>query len=257
LLCLVNETLWEAGGHSSRSTESSTVASGRPCDQLPAIHPTHVPSQRVGFHLSPAGPTFELSDYLTFIEREGPWSPHAPKRMPSPVVPGLLRFAKALLCMALHLWLVEYFSADVFETSWFYGLNLPMRSACPPPPPPSRTPPPLSPSAGASVAPARRCLLLHLLNFLCCVSKVSRFQGSAAPRLSTHLSFGLKWQPPNPGLSYCASPPCHCNLGLTAPFQQTLGLYACILKMTIALPPPVPPCPSSLAGRHSQPSMKV
>jgi lysophospholipid acyltransferase len=75
-----------------------------------------------------AGPTFELSDYLTFIEKGGSWSPKAARQMPSPVVPGLLRFAKALLCMALHLWLVKHFSADVFETAWFYGLSLPMRA---------------------------------------------------------------------------------------------------------------------------------
>lgn len=91
------------------------------------LHPT--PSQ--SHPRAPAGPTFELSDYLRFIEKEGMWSPRAQRRMPSPVLPGLLRFGKALACMALHLWLVKHFSADVYETAWFYSLSLPAR--CDPP----------------------------------------------------------------------------------------------------------------------------
>lgn len=73
-----------------------------------------------------AGPTFELSDYLDYIERKGVWSPKS-RPIPSPVVPGLLRFVKALICMGLHLYLVASFSPDVLESSWFYGLSIPRR----------------------------------------------------------------------------------------------------------------------------------
>lgn len=78
-----------------------------------------------------AGPNFELSDYLHYIERTGPWSPKASKPMPSPVAPGLIRFGKALTCMALHLWLVKHFSADVYESKWYYSLALPSRYISP------------------------------------------------------------------------------------------------------------------------------
>lgn len=73
-----------------------------------------------------AGPTFELSDYLNYIERKGPWAPKA-RAFPSPVVPGLVRFGKALICMGLHLYLVTNFSPDALESSWFYGLSLSQR----------------------------------------------------------------------------------------------------------------------------------
>ncbi len=74
-----------------------------------------------------AGPNTELSDYLHYMERTGPWSPKADKPMPSPTVPGFIRFGKALTCMTLHLWLVKFFSADVYATKWYYSLSIPSR----------------------------------------------------------------------------------------------------------------------------------
>lgn len=74
-----------------------------------------------------SGPTFELADYLTYMRRQGPWDPKAPKPMPSPVAAGFLRFGKALLCMALHLWLVSKFPIDVVEGKWYAGLRLPAK----------------------------------------------------------------------------------------------------------------------------------
>ena len=74
-----------------------------------------------------AGPNFELSDYLHYIERTGPWSPKANKPMPSPILPGLIRFSKALACMGLHLWLVKTYSADIFQSAWYYSLSVPGR----------------------------------------------------------------------------------------------------------------------------------
>ena len=73
-----------------------------------------------------AGPTFELSDYLNYIERKGPWDPKG-RPLPSPVLPGLLRFGKALICMGLHLYLVANFSPETLESTWFYSLTLPRR----------------------------------------------------------------------------------------------------------------------------------
>ena len=74
-----------------------------------------------------AGPTFELSDYIDYIERKGPWDPDAARPMPSPVGPGLIRFAKALVCMGLHLWLVSIFHVDILEGQWYSRQRLPTK----------------------------------------------------------------------------------------------------------------------------------
>ena len=70
------------------------------------------------------GPNFEMADYLAFIERRGPWSPKAERPTPSSVGPGLLRFAKALICLAIHMVLVSHFSPLTLESDEFFGSSL-------------------------------------------------------------------------------------------------------------------------------------
>lgn len=71
-----------------------------------------------------AGPTFELSDYLKYVNRQGLWDPAAKRPMPSPVVPGLFRIGKALLCMVIHLTLVAKFPVDYLESESYAKLPL-------------------------------------------------------------------------------------------------------------------------------------
>ncbi|KAK9819931.1 hypothetical protein WJX72_004021 [[Myrmecia] bisecta] len=72
-----------------------------------------------------SGPHFELSDYLNYIQRWGPWDTRQAKEgLPSPVVPGLTRFVKALVCLALHMYLKQDYSPDLLESNWYHSRPL-------------------------------------------------------------------------------------------------------------------------------------
>mmetsp|Transcript_19134 Transcript_19134/g.57764 ORF Transcript_19134/g.57764 Transcript_19134/m.57764 type:complete len:484 (-) Transcript_19134:1770-3221(-) len=71
-----------------------------------------------------AGPFFEVSDYMQWISHEGVWAPEAKGGGASPVLPGLLRLAKGILCAALHLWANGYFPVSYLESAWFPDLNM-------------------------------------------------------------------------------------------------------------------------------------
>jgi lysophospholipid acyltransferase len=70
-----------------------------------------------------AGPYFEVKDYLQFVEREGVWAGGNGGGSPNPLVPGLLRLAKGILCAALHLYFNAYFPVDALESAWFPRMN--------------------------------------------------------------------------------------------------------------------------------------
>ncbi|CAK0783622.1 hypothetical protein CVIRNUC_006821 [Coccomyxa viridis] len=77
-----------------------------------------------------AGPYFELSDYLDFINRKGPWDPKSKQpSLASQYGAGALRFVKALCCLAVHLYFVKYFPVDTLTSDWFYTLSIPRRGA--------------------------------------------------------------------------------------------------------------------------------
>ncbi|KAK9810978.1 hypothetical protein WJX73_003119 [Symbiochloris irregularis] len=71
-----------------------------------------------------AGPNFEMADYLKFIEGRGPWAPNASRPVPSSWQPGLVRLAKAMLCLGIHMSLVPYFSPLTLEADSFYEYSL-------------------------------------------------------------------------------------------------------------------------------------
>ena len=73
-----------------------------------------------------AGPFFEAHDYFQYIERQGIWAPDAARPMPSPLVPGLLRFGKALVAMAVYVGL-GWYSPSVLESAWYSNLSLPRK----------------------------------------------------------------------------------------------------------------------------------
>ena len=64
-----------------------------------------------------AGPHFELSDYLAFVERRGPWDPSAPRPPPSAAWVGTVRMAKALACLGIYLWLGQLLPIAVVQVS--------------------------------------------------------------------------------------------------------------------------------------------
>lgn len=67
-----------------------------------------------------AGPFFEAKDYLDYIERKGAWDESDPaKRIPNPLLPGLLRFLKALACAAVWMKLSGTYGADLLESRYF------------------------------------------------------------------------------------------------------------------------------------------
>ena len=65
-----------------------------------------------------------MADYLTFIERRGPWDPKGERPPPSSLVPGTIRFLKALVCVVVHMALVGRFSALTLESEDYYSLSL-------------------------------------------------------------------------------------------------------------------------------------
>lgn len=68
-----------------------------------------------------AGPFFEAKDYLQWVSYSGVW---AGGGSPSPLMPGLLRVAKGVLCAALHLAANSYVPVSHLESSWFPDLNM-------------------------------------------------------------------------------------------------------------------------------------
>lgn len=66
-----------------------------------------------------AGPFFEVKDYLQFINHEGVWAKDLKGGAPSPVVPGLLRLAKGIICAGLHLYFNTLFPVNSLESAWF------------------------------------------------------------------------------------------------------------------------------------------
>ncbi|BDA41335.1 Lysophospholipid acyltransferase 2 [Coccomyxa sp. Obi] len=67
-----------------------------------------------------AGPYFELSDYLNFIQRKGPWDPKS--KQPSAAnqyKAGALRFVKALVCLGVHFFFVQYLPVDIVLSDWY------------------------------------------------------------------------------------------------------------------------------------------
>ena len=64
-----------------------------------------------------AGPHFELSDYLAFVERRGPWDPSAPRPPPCGAWVGTVRMAKALACLGIYLWLGQLLPIAVVQVS--------------------------------------------------------------------------------------------------------------------------------------------
>jgi lysophospholipid acyltransferase len=72
-----------------------------------------------------AGPFFEIKDYLQFVNREGVWASDACRRgSPNPLVPGLVRLAKGILCAGLHLYFNAYFPVGALESAWFPRMKL-------------------------------------------------------------------------------------------------------------------------------------
>lgn len=44
----------------------------------------------------------------------------------------VLRFAKAIICLAVHMYLVQHFPVETLTSDWYYSLSIPSRYAiCP------------------------------------------------------------------------------------------------------------------------------
>lgn len=74
-----------------------------------------------------SGPFFEFNDYMDYITRQGLWDPAAPRRMPSPVPAGLLRLAKAVLCMALCWAMRQKFPVALAESATYFQSSIPVK----------------------------------------------------------------------------------------------------------------------------------
>lgn len=76
-----------------------------------------------------AGPFFEARDYFDYVERKGEWDESEPsKRIPNPVLPGLARFVKGVICAVLWMKLSGTYGADLLESRWFQQeISLPHR----------------------------------------------------------------------------------------------------------------------------------
>lgn len=67
-----------------------------------------------------AGPFFEAHDYFDYVDRKGAWDESDPaKCIPNPLLPGLVRFVKALICAALWMKLSGTYGADLLESRYF------------------------------------------------------------------------------------------------------------------------------------------
>eukprot|EP00884_Botryococcus_braunii_P000668 jgi/Botrbrau1/10601/Bobra.0358s0020.1 len=74
-----------------------------------------------------SGPFFEFSDYKDYINRQGLWDPKAARPMPNPVIPGLLRLLKAVLCMVLCWAMRQRFSVSILETPAYFQSSIPLK----------------------------------------------------------------------------------------------------------------------------------
>lgn len=65
-----------------------------------------------------AGPFFELKDYLDFIKLTGDWDVASlpGQKLPSPLIPGLVRFFKGILYAASWMYLIQTYNADLLES---------------------------------------------------------------------------------------------------------------------------------------------
>ena len=77
-----------------------------------------------------AGPHFELSDYLAFVERRGPWDPSAPRPPPSSAWVGTMRMAKAVACLGIYLWLGQLLPIAVVQVRSSTPCALPQVHVC-------------------------------------------------------------------------------------------------------------------------------
>ncbi|KAK9825653.1 hypothetical protein WJX81_005648 [Elliptochloris bilobata] len=75
-----------------------------------------------------AGPHFELSDYLAFVERRGAWDPSAPRPPPSGAWVGIVRMAKAVACLGIYLWLGQLLPPAVVQGAWYASASIPLRA---------------------------------------------------------------------------------------------------------------------------------
>ncbi|EIE25092.1 membrane bound O-acyl transferase family protein [Coccomyxa subellipsoidea C-169] len=72
-----------------------------------------------------AGPYFELADYLNFIQKKGPWDPRSKQpTAASQYKAGALRFLKALICLGVHFFFVQYLPIDILNSEWYYKLGM-------------------------------------------------------------------------------------------------------------------------------------
>lgn len=61
---------------------------------------------------------------MQWIGRAGVWAPQGARRGASPLLPGMLRLSKGVLCAALHLAANAYFPVSHLESSWFPDLHM-------------------------------------------------------------------------------------------------------------------------------------
>ena len=55
-----------------------------------------------------SGPCYEFKDYMEYINRRGDW-----RKIPNPIVPGTMRFVKAVVCAAMWFYFYNYLKLDV------------------------------------------------------------------------------------------------------------------------------------------------
>jgi len=99
----------------------STYASAKALDTPPSLLEWY--SYVFAFGNLLAGPFFELKDYLDFINLTGDWDvPSLPgQKLPSPLIPGLLRFFKGIICAASWMYLIQTYNADLLESDMWYN----------------------------------------------------------------------------------------------------------------------------------------
>lgn len=86
-----------------------------------AIHSLPTPLEYLSYLLSAgtllAGPFFEAKDYFDYINRREQWDQNkAQHKLPNPIVPGTLRFLKAMVCAAVWLDLANRFQVSQLES---------------------------------------------------------------------------------------------------------------------------------------------
>ncbi len=68
-----------------------------------------------------SGPCYEFKDYIAYIHRRGDW-----KSIPNPLVPGTLKFIKAVFCVGLWMYVYNHlgFDVDFIEGAAWQGLPI-------------------------------------------------------------------------------------------------------------------------------------